>query len=80
MPEATRQDTQLHIVTNGGNHTIALSYRVPHQKNRDEPPDLYDFLITFLRAVNPQHLIVVGILLVLVINLAFCHHPGEPLQ
>ena len=80
MPVSTRQETKLHIVSNGGNHTIPLSYRVPREKTRNDLPDLFDLLMTFLRVVNPQHLIVVGILLFLVINLTFCHHPGDTLR
>ncbi len=80
MPVSTRQETKLHIVSNGGNHTIPLSYRVPREKTRKDLPDLFDLLMTFLRVVNPQHLIVVGILLFLVINLTFCHHPGDTLR
>jgi hypothetical protein len=79
MPEATRQETKLHISSNGGNYTIPLSYRVPRTKTRADLPNFFDLLMTFVRVVNPQHLMVVGILLFLIINLAFCHHPGDTL-
>ena len=79
MPEATRQATKLHIASNGGNYTIPLSYRVPRANPNRELPDFFDLFMTFLRVVNPQHLLVVGILLFLVINLTFCHHPVDTL-
>jgi hypothetical protein len=78
MPENSLQQNVLSINTNGGEHTIRLAYRVPRQRQqRHQLPDLRELLLTFLRHVNPRHLVTVGILLFFIINLTFCHNVGE---
>ena len=50
---------------------------MPRQGQRHQLSDLREVLLTFLRHVNPRHLITVGILLFFAINLTFCHNFGE---
>jgi hypothetical protein len=73
MPENTKQRTSMTISTNGGHHTIDLAYRVPRHKAEDELPDLQEILRIFFQRVNPRHLVTVGMLLVFIVNLTFCH-------
>lgn len=77
MPQNSRQQTILHISTNGGEQSIRLGYQVPRQKQQRELPDLYGILLTFFRQVNPRYLFTVIILLIFIINLSFCHDVGE---
>ncbi len=77
MPENSRQHTTLSISSNGGEQAIELSYQVPRQQQRLELPNLFEILLTFIRQVNPAHLVTVVILMLLIVNLTLCHDAGE---
>ena len=77
MPENSRQQTTLTLSSNGGNHTVELAYQVPRQRRQRELPDLRQIVLTFIRHVNPRYLVTIGILVLLIVNLTFCHNAGE---
>ena len=77
MPPNSRQQTRLTIVTNGGEHSINLSYQVPRQKQQHQLPDLQGILLTFLQQVNPRYLFTVVVLVIFIVNLTFCSSLSE---
>lgn len=77
MPENSRQQTTLTLSSNGGNHTVELAYQVPRQRRQRGLPDLQQIVLTFIRHVNPCYLVTVGILVLFIANLTFCHNAGE---
>jgi len=77
MPENSRQQTTLTLSSNGGNHSVELAYQVPRQRRQRELPDLQQIVLTFIRHVNPRYLVTVAILVLLIVNLTFCHNAGE---
>jgi hypothetical protein len=77
MPENSRQQTTLTLSSNGGNHTVELAYQVPRQRRQRGLLDLQQIVLTFIRHVNPCYLVTVGILVLFIANLTFCHNAGE---
>ena len=76
MPELTRQQTHLHITSNGGNHTLHLAYQVPRHKENRGPPDLLGFARAVMQRIEARHLTGIVFLILMVLQLGFCQNTG----
>jgi len=76
MPELTRQQTHLHITSNGGNHTIHLAYQVPRHKDNSGPPDLLGFARAVMQRIETRHITTLVFVILVVLQLGFCQNIG----
>jgi serine/threonine protein kinase len=77
MPAQTRQQTELTISSNGGEHRIELAYQVAEETPVRESVPFRVLARSFLQNLQPQHAVVLVMVILAILQLAFCHPPGR---